>query len=324
MKNTTFCFLITLLCLTSCSKDESFDSELSSASKAIPELKKSSSSKELIANPPTDCDRYILTAIYSYQNCYNNYDSPWISRRAYKAYATTGADGAVNYDRFVEFYITRKKNGRYEIVDTGILKIDANASQSNQVPVFILGTVGEALGQVDVVIAQVKKADGTIDTCYTKRKMTTSVDNCWWSDYPINPELYGQVDVLYRSHLDFDGDYIDNDIDNDDDNDGIPDSFDTDNDNDGVSNTTDLDDDNDGILDIDEPSMTNDYDHGNDSGTGLDPDGSNDVNPNLDTDYDGIPDNLDQDDDNDGIPDDEDPDDDNDGIPDIYDTTLEP
>ncbi|TAG56654.1 MAG: hypothetical protein EAZ27_04485 [Cytophagales bacterium] len=107
-------------------------------------------------------------------------------------------------------------------------------------------------------------------------------------------------------HYDADHDGIEDINDLDDDNDGILDTEDTDDDGDGILDINeDGDADNDGILDVD------DLDDDNDGILDV-----NEVLAIMDSDGDGINDDLDTDDDNDGIPDTEDTDDDGDGISD--------
>merc|ERR1712010_168186 len=108
---------------------------------------------------------------------------------------------------------------------------------------------------------------------------------------------------------DFDNDGIMNDEDEDFDNDGIMNDEDEDDDNDGIVDDEDKDDDNDGVLDSEDDQLTDceyygdcDYD-----GESMDSEVGE-----LDSDNDGIPDDVDADDDNDGIPDEEDSDDDSD------------
>lgn len=106
------------------------------------------------------------------------------------------------------------------------------------------------------------------------------------------------------AHFDEDHDGIEDSADLDDDNDGILDTDDTDDDGDGVLDVNDDDDDdNDGIADVD------DLDDDNDGILDI-----NEVLASLDTDDDGINDDVDTDDDADGRLDTEDTDDDNDGI----------
>lgn len=115
--------------------------------------------------------------------------------------------------------------------------------------------------------------------------------------------------------VDSDEDGEPDDVDTDDDNDGDLDAADLDDDGDGVADANDdEDDDNDGILDI------NDLDDDNDGIQDTDDEMSIAL---LDTDNDGVLDNLDPDDDGDGDLDSADSDDDNDGIDDAAEDDLE-
>lgn len=104
---------------------------------------------------------------------------------------------------------------------------------------------------------------------------------------------------------DFDGDGVDDTVDQDDDNDGIDDDDDTDDDNDGIDDDDDTDDDNDGVEDSDDEIDDDDFDN----------DGVSD-GEDTDDDNDGVDDDEDTDDDGDGVEDSEDTDDDNDGVDD--------
>jgi gliding motility-associated-like protein len=127
---------------------------------------------------------------------------------------------------------------------------------------------------------------------------------------------------------DSDGDGLVDAIDTDDDNDGTPDNQDafpndpdetTDSDGDGIGNNADSDDDNDGVSDTDEIANGSDPLSDDSDGDGT-PDNQdafpNDPDETMDTDGDGIGNNLDSDDDNDGIADSEDLDNDNDNYTD--------
>lgn len=126
--------------------------------------------------------------------------------------------------------------------------------------------------------------------------------------FPLNP----------HEQYDTDGDGIGNNADKDDDNDGVPDEFDDlpldpnetiDTDKDGIGNIADQDDDGDGLSDTEEENLKT-----NPLKKDMDDDGINDkedvfpLDPEewLDTDKDGIGNNLDTDDDNDKISDKED------------------
>ncbi|MGB0866181.1 MAG: Ig-like domain-containing protein, partial [Granulosicoccaceae bacterium] len=110
---------------------------------------------------------------------------------------------------------------------------------------------------------------------------------------------------------DSDGDGVSDSADADDDNDGIPDIIETraDSDSDGIANHQDLDSDNDGLLDLIEAGGSNQNLDGRISGgQDADGDGWNDLaqtslQPERDTDGDGVMDFLDLDSDNDGTPD---------------------
>lgn len=110
---------------------------------------------------------------------------------------------------------------------------------------------------------------------------------------------------------DSDGDGVSDSSDADDDNDGLPDALEThaDSDGDGIANHLDLDSDNDGLLDLIEAGGSNAGGNGRVSGgRDADGDGWNDqaeasLEPERDSDGDGLPDFLDLDSDNDGTPD---------------------
>merc|ERR1712032_1578500 len=89
----------------------------------------------------------------------------------------------------------------------------------------------------------------------------------------------------------------------------LDDGGDEDFDNDGIVDDEDKDDDNDGVLDSEDDQLTDCEYYGD-----CDYDGENmdSEEGELDSDNDGIPDDVDADDDNDGIPDEEDSDDDSD------------
>jgi len=130
----------------------------------------------------------------------------------------------------------------------------------------------------------------------------------------------GLTDNTDPKPLDTDNDGTPNATDTDDDGDGIPDTMEQpgkglDTDNDGTPNATDTDDDNDGIPDsVEQGTLVGGIYTLPDS----DGDGLPDLADALDTDGDGIADNLDTDDDGDGLTDTTDPkplDTDNDGTP---------
>jgi hypothetical protein len=135
----------------------------------------------------------------------------------------------------------------------------------------------------------------------------------------------GLSDAQDPKPLDTDNDGINNDVDTDDDGDGILDSAEApgqslDTDNDSTPNATDTDDDNDGIPDTTEQGtlVGGVYTLPDSDGDGLP-----DLADALDTDGDGIADNVDTDDDGDGLSDAQDPkplDTDNDGTPNATDT----
>jgi hypothetical protein len=122
-----------------------------------------------------------------------------------------------------------------------------------------------------------------------------------------------------KEQYDTDGDGTGNNKDLDDDNDGVPDKFDempldpnetTDTDKDGIGNIKDTDDDNDGIIDTEEDNTGTDPLKADTDGDKI-KDSQDDfpLDPKewLDTDKDGIGNNLDINDDNDPLPDTTDP-----------------
>merc|ERR1712032_17065 len=154
--------------------------------------------------------------------------------------------------------------------------------------------------------------DELIGDCYSEEDVINMKDH----------QLKNVLEVLEKSVEEWDTDKceavkahvervkrLDNGGDEDFDNDGIMNDEDEDDDNDGIVDDEDKDDDNDGVLDSEDDQLTDceyygdcDYD-----GESMDSEVGE-----LDSDNDGIPDDVDADDDNDGIPDEEDSDDDSD------------
>merc|ERR1712010_75347 len=154
--------------------------------------------------------------------------------------------------------------------------------------------------------------DELIGDCYSEEDVINMKDH----------QLKNVLEVLEKSVEEWDTDKceavkahvervkrLDDGGDEDFDNDGIMNDEDEDDDNDGIVDDEDKDDDNDGVLDSEDDQLTDceyygdcDYD-----GESMDSEVGE-----LDSDNDGIPDDVDADDDNDGIPDEEDSDDDSD------------
>lgn len=120
-----------------------------------------------------------------------------------------------------------------------------------------------------------------------------------------------EATVTITVDKDNDGDGVSDSLDVDDDNDGIPDMVEgqKDSDGDGIPNHQDLDSDNDGLLDVVEAGGISDSGDGRlNAAQDMDGDGWNDqaqstMEPERDSDGDGVPDFLDLDSDNDGVPD---------------------
>lgn len=180
------------------------------------------------------------------------------------------------------------------------------ASRSRLLELDIQNLAGSQLDNVRIgLFARARDAYGS----YTWRSEGVQASASIHTDHCLLCAREAHVTITVDT--DNDGDGVSDSHDVDDDNDGIPDLVEgtSDTDGDGIPNHLDLDSDNDGLLDLIEVGGSS---NGNDGrlvgGHDLDGDGWNDMaqsslQPERDSDGDGIVDFLDLDSDNDGVPD---------------------
>ncbi|WP_410484421.1 hypothetical protein [Spongiivirga sp. MCCC 1A20706] len=196
--------------------------------------------------PPVSCSQKFLTPGLVIENfCIvqgQSYDT-------YSVYVSSGTH-TVSYDRNVEVYAAKRISGTWYLIDAAIVTIPANQNVSNNTLIF--ENADRNYGKIELVISQVTRSSGVIETCYLPRKVSPTIRNCYIAAITGFDDVGPDRDI-WGGDSDFDNDGIDNKFDWDDDNDGVGDSTDTDDDNDGNPDNTDTDDDNDGVPDNEDP-----------------------------------------------------------------------